>query len=525
MIRILHVDDNQFDQEIVSFHLMKRASDFRIDPIRSGLRALELISSDKYDCVLCDYQMPEINGLDMVKSLRDQGNQIPFIFLTGQGNEDLAAEALRAHADDYFTKENGFAHYERLIHSIRKVVDAYHSRNMRDKAEAEEKKLKRDLNFAQQIAHIGNWSIDWKNNSFICSEETLRILGVSKCEFNETYESFLEFIHPEDRKKFTSQLKDSQKTLRPISMRHRIIRKDGEIRYVHERSAIVRDEDNTFVRYVGTIQDITSAIRTEKALKDSEARFRGMFNSAAIGLIVVGKDNRLIQANESICQMLGYTEGEILKESMESLTHPDDVEKSSKLQQDLIDGISEHSSVDKRYIRKDGTVFWANVTVSAVMDADGKPTQRIVQVIDINERKRIEEELRQSRALFNAFMEQFPGGAIIKDSDGRIVYSNQFMNNLFGGKNITGKRLEEILPSDVADQLLMEDKRVVMDGPLEVEEVFVDRDNKPSAYHTLKFPITQLDRDPLIGSFTLKVSDPAQSERIMKKAKDNVPSE
>jgi len=141
VIRILHVDDDSSDHELLRWNLQKLDKDLLIEWAGSARSALEMLSSREYDCVLSDYQMPGMDGLELLETLRGENNDTPLILLTGQGNEDVAAKALRDGADDYFTKETGFAHYDRLMHSIRKAVRAREDREERRRAEERVKHL------------------------------------------------------------------------------------------------------------------------------------------------------------------------------------------------------------------------------------------------------------------------------------------------------------------------------------------------------------------------------------------------
>jgi len=109
---------------------------WRSDWAQSGAKALDRLARDCVDCILSDYQMPLMDGLQLLKAVRARGDSTPFIFFTGQGNEQIAAEALRAGADDYFTKKVGFVHYERLLNSIERVVYFHRLNERREQAEA-----------------------------------------------------------------------------------------------------------------------------------------------------------------------------------------------------------------------------------------------------------------------------------------------------------------------------------------------------------------------------------------------------
>lgn len=125
MIKILHVDDENSDHLILAERLKRLLPEVEVKWADSAGKALESIKSFQPHCIISDFQMPGRSGLDLLKSLRDEEINTPFIFYTGQGNERLAVLALREGADDYYTKEMGLAHFERLSNRIRNVVSSY----------------------------------------------------------------------------------------------------------------------------------------------------------------------------------------------------------------------------------------------------------------------------------------------------------------------------------------------------------------------------------------------------------------
>jgi PAS domain S-box-containing protein len=123
-MKILIVDDCRDDFEITGLKLQDLENNLDLEYAESGGEAILRLEEGGIDCVLSDYQMPGMNGLQLLRRLKEKGDETPFIFLTGQGNEQIAAEALRIGADDYFTKEAGIAHFQRLVNSIIRVVNA-----------------------------------------------------------------------------------------------------------------------------------------------------------------------------------------------------------------------------------------------------------------------------------------------------------------------------------------------------------------------------------------------------------------
>lgn len=134
-----------------------------------------------------------------------------------------------------------------------------------------------------------------------------------------------------------------------------------------------------------------------ETLRESEERFRTIFEMAPIGMDIVNSDGRPMQANLALQQMLGYTAAELRTMVYTDYTHPDDVEISQRLVREVAEGKREHFRLEKRYFNKDGSLVWGHVAVSAVRDPTGQPLYFIAMVEDVTERKRIEEALKVER--------------------------------------------------------------------------------------------------------------------------------
>jgi PAS domain S-box-containing protein len=145
-----------------------------------------------------------------------------------------------------------------------------------------------------------------------------------------------------------------------------------------------------------TASDRTQA---EAALRDSEVRFRAIFEQAAIGIGLVDMQGRSITANPALTTMLGYSANELHNIPFTTFTHPDDVDSDVALFSELIAGTREFYAMQKRYIRKDGQVVWGNLRVSLIRDASGAPQFAIGMAEDVTERKRIEQQYLQAQKL------------------------------------------------------------------------------------------------------------------------------
>jgi diguanylate cyclase (GGDEF)-like protein/PAS domain S-box-containing protein len=133
---------------------------------------------------------------------------------------------------------------------------------------------------------------------------------------------------------------------------------------------------------------------TVRSLRESETRFRQTFELAGSGIAHVGHDGRLLQVNHRLCDLLGYAEAEIVGRSMNDIEHPEDRDLSEPQRAGLNAGELDAMRFEKRYLRKDGSVAWMDVTVALARDADGKPQYEIAVMDDVTERKRAEERQR-----------------------------------------------------------------------------------------------------------------------------------
>ena len=151
--------------------------------------------------------------------------------------------------------------------------------------------------------------------------------------------------------------------------------------------------------YTVILREITERQRAEQTLLESEARFRSIYEQAAVGIEQVALDGRLLMANPALCNMLGYAESELLTKTVEEITHEDDFRRESRLIEEMRQGQRPFYEMEKRYHHRDGSLVWAQATSSMVSNAAGEPQSRISVIQNMSERMRVEEQLRQSQKM------------------------------------------------------------------------------------------------------------------------------
>src|SRR3989344_2175506 len=182
-------------------------------------------------------------------------------------------------------------------------------------------------------------------------------------------------------------------------------------------------------------KNIETRKQSEQALRDSEERFRATFSQAAVGIAHVAPDGEFLRINQKFCDIVGYTQEELLRRTFQDITHPDDLDAGLVFVRQVLAGEIPTYSMEKRYFRKDGSIAWVNLTVSLVRDEQGAPKYFISVTEDISERKLAEEQMRQ----LSSVVEQTADSVVITDRDGVVQYVNPAY------EKITGYTREEAL--------------------------------------------------------------------------------
>ena len=179
----------------------------------------------------------------------------------------------------------------------------------------------------------------------------------------------------------------------PADFEYTIIRKDGRKRIVHAASSHLMSQGTLLTQT--TFQDLTDRRKAEEALRNSEERFRRMFQQSSAGMVLVDPGFRFIQANPAFCSMLGYTEAELLTKTFQDVTYPEDRPVGSDLTREVLAGEIEGFQLEKRYVHRSGRIVFGLVSSGLIRDAKGSPLYFVTQVLDISERKRAQAERDQ----------------------------------------------------------------------------------------------------------------------------------
>jgi two-component system, sensor histidine kinase and response regulator len=303
---------------------------------------------------------------------------------------------------------------------------------------SERKRLEEELNranarveLALRSANIGIWENDMPDGDYrhgrVSYVNIWEQLGYERPPDSASpNEAGMAPIHSEDRAMVEEAVRSylaGETSEYDVEFRGR--HKDGSYRWTLARGVAVRDATGKPIRFVGSSVDITDRKRAEEALRESEERFRGTFENAAVGIAHTHPEGRFLRVNEKFCAIVGYPREELLEKTWHDITHPDDLAASIDVSAAALRGESPGLPLEKRYLRKDGSLVWAELVISPQRDAAGAPGYLIAIIQDISQRKRLEEALRESERRFRTFVDHATDAFFLLDDQHVVLDVNR----------------------------------------------------------------------------------------------------
>jgi PAS domain S-box-containing protein len=236
-----------------------------------------------------------------------------------------------------------------------------------------------------------------------------------------------------------------------LDQRHR----DGSIVHTEVVTTFVTDHENVVREILGVTRDITERMHAEEAIRESEERFRSVFQEGPLGMVIVGLDFRFSVVNAAFCTMLGYTESELIGRKFTDVTHPENVAVDSAAVKRVIRGDLPTYMTMKRYIRKDGDYVWAHLKVTGVHDSAGHVTYLLGMVEDVTERIQAEQALTKSESRLRMITENMTNLVSFMDEQGLVRYvSPSYKHNLgYNPDDLLGVPNDRLLHPDDAQRI------------------------------------------------------------------------
>jgi PAS domain S-box-containing protein len=328
-------------------------------------------------------------------------------------------------------------------------------------------------------------------------------------------------------------------------------RAEAALRQAHDQL-----EQRVMERTRELTEEVAERRRAEERLRESEERFRGIFEAAPQGIAISAMDGRFQSANDAYCVMTGYDEEELQTMDFQAITHPEDIQPNKDLSEKLLAGEIPFFQLEKRYLHKDGHVIWGHLGVSLVRDKSGQPHYFVAQILDITERKWAEDALRKSQAdlelrveertrelreeiaerklaedalreseeRLQAIMDNSPQSIYLKDINGNYLLVNKNFERRFDIPAGTAhdKTVFDLFPGSVAEAFSRHDREVIETRQAVSLEIEVpSKDNNPQTVLTTKFPIFGTDDEIIaIGAIATDITDMKAAQEALRESEE-----
>ncbi|HWM41152.1 MAG TPA: PAS domain S-box protein [Burkholderiales bacterium] len=455
-VRILLLEDDPDYAALVRAQLRSMAFvESRLDVVGTLSDAVAKLANERFGLVLADLNLPDSTGEHTVAALADAAEQ-PIIVLTADQDPTLRARCIECGAFDFLTKDGLTAGaLERLVR-----LAAMQASTLSSLRESEARKtaiLDASLDAVVTIGQDGRIA-EW-------SAAAEKLFGYSRTQ--AVGRDMAELVVPPEfhaaHRAGLARAVAGEPRLAGKRVELPALRADGT-RFEAE-IAIVRIAASQPAIFTGTVRDITERKRAEAALRESEERFRLTFELAGSGIAHVALDGAFLRVNRKLCEILGYSEQELIGRSVKEISHPDDRDVTDAARARLRAGEIESVRMEKRYLRHDGATVWVDLTVALARGPEGALLHEISIMEDISQRKAAEAALKESEARFRSLTELSADFYWETDAEHRVLRTMHGVNHRPILANQVGKQRWE-LPSTRPDSAGWAEHRALLEAHL-----------------------------------------------------------
>ncbi|MDG6773816.1 diguanylate cyclase [Thiomicrorhabdus sp. ZW0627] len=307
----------------------------------------------------------------------------------------------------------------------------YNEKKLRE-AQDQTKHQNELLRKAQQVAHLGYWTFDLEKDHLHWSDEVYRIFGLKPQEFKATYEAFLEYVHPDDRELLNRAFLTSVEHKAPYSLEHRIIKNDGEVRYVQEECLHHLNDKGEITHSIGTVLDVTDRVWSERNIQLLKEQYQSLVQSIPeiVFRCKMDKHWTMLFMNDAIEQVTGYPASDFIfnrKRSWISVVHPDDRDGIEFVENEACEN-GETYEIEYRLVHKNGDIVYVKEHGKAVtMDSGEEVIEGIIS--DITSEKMALLKLQQ-------FIDTQSQIMVVGNAE-RMTFANQSFFKFFGYANLS----------------------------------------------------------------------------------------
>jgi PAS domain S-box-containing protein len=450
LIPVLYVDDESALLDITKIFL-ERSGEFSVDTATSAKEAIGMLMEQRYDAIISDFQMPEMNGIEFLKKIRTSGNTIPFIIFTGKGREEVVIQALNEGADFYLQKGGELkSQFAELSHKIRQSVQ-------QRRAEISIRELERRETDIINFLPDATFAIDTHRVVIAWNRAMEKMTGIRAAEIlgKGNYEYALPFYRerrpilidlvlrddPATTGKYQNIIRDQKNLISEATIPHFNNGKGASLWFI---ASPLYDTRGAIVGAIESIREITDRKRAEESLKSSEERYRKLLQRS-FDAVVVHRKGIITLANQAAATLVGASSpSKLIGKNILDFVHPAfrDIVRERIAMMTSGDAMTAVDAVEEKFLRIDGKAIDVEVVATGFLD-EGQPAIQVV-FRDITRRKELMEALNESEERYRNVVEtqtEFicrfkPDGTHIFVNEAYCRYFNKTRVEMIGNKFI-----------------------------------------------------------------------------------------
>ena len=388
-IDVLHVDDDASVLDLTEAYLERELEAVAVTSVTTPSAALEELDDDRFECIISDYDMPEMDGLALFERICETDCSTPFVLYTGKGSEEIASQALNAGVTGYFQK-GGPEQLRRLANRVGQAVEEYRTREIADR-------------YSTVIDALGYpvYVVDETGTFEFVNEPFAELAGYDVEEIVGSKPGLIkgdDAVHESEDRLGTILSRDGPDIQR---FRVDIEPKEGDPIPCRDHMAALPYDGEEFDGSVGILRDITEDVAQREEL---ETKTRAL-DEAPVGITITDPelaDNPMVYVNDRFVEMTGYDRDYAVGVNCRFLQGPDTDEAAVSTLRDAI-AAEEPTSVELLNYRQDGTEFWNRVSIAPITDAAGRVTEWVGFQEDITEFKTREAALKRQNERLDSF--------------------------------------------------------------------------------------------------------------------------